>query len=213
MLRLMLATNNPGKAAELRDILALHPHLRAVTLLTPRDWPTLLPEVAETGASFAGNARLKAEALASATGLPALADDSGLCVDALGGAPGLYSARWAGPEASDADRNAKLLLALADVPPELRTARFVCATALALPGGPTVTSEGVCEGILLDAPRGTSGFGYDPLFLLPGPNRTMAELTPEEKNTLSHRAQAVSRLSSHFYDFLNRPAPVINTAV
>jgi len=206
MLRLMLATSNPGKAAELRDILALHLDRSAVTVLTPREWPAPLPEVAETGATFAENARLKAAALASATGLPALADDSGLCVDALGGAPGLYSARWAGPDASDADRNAKLLLALADVPPERRTARFVCAAALALPGGPTVTAEGVCEGILLEAPRGAGGFGYDPLFLLPGPGRTMAELTLDEKNTLSHRALAVSGLSSHFSAFLNRPA-------
>lgn len=204
MLRLMLATNNPGKAIELRDLLALHLDLSTVMLLTPRDWPVPLPEVAETGATFAENARLKADALASATGLPALADDSGLCVDALGGAPGLYSARWAGPDASDADRNAKLLLALTDVPPERRTARFVCAAALALPGAPTVTAEGVCEGTLLDAPRGLGGFGYDPLFLLPGPDRTMAELTPEEKNTLSHRAVAVSRLSSHFSVLLNQ---------
>lgn len=202
-IKLMLATGNPGKVRELRDLLALHLDMDGVSLLTPGDWPTPLPDVAETGATFAENARLKADVLASATGLPSLADDSGLCVDALGGAPGLYSARWAGEGASDADRNAKLLLALANVPPERRTARFVCAAALSLPGSETITAEGTCAGLLLDAPRGVYGFGYDPLFLLPGLGRTMAELTSEEKNRLSHRALAVARLSSHFLPLLN----------
>jgi len=205
MLRLMLATGNPGKVSELRDILALHLDLRGLLLLTPRDWPTPLPEVAETGATYAENARLKAGALAAATGLPTLSDDSGLCVDALGGAPGLRSARWAGAGASDADRNAKLLLALADVPPERWTARFVCAAALAIPGNETITEEGSCEGLVLNVPRGANGFGYDPLFLLPGLGRTMAELTSEEKNRLSHRALAVSRLSSHLSRLLGQP--------
>jgi XTP/dITP diphosphohydrolase len=203
MSNLMLATGNPGKVIELRDLLARHLDLSTVSLLTPRDWPAPLPQVAETGTTFAENARLKADALASATGLPSLADDSGLCVDALGGAPGLLSARWAGAGATDADRNAKLLLALAEVPPERRTARFVCAAALAVPGGRTVTEEGICKGVILDAPRGANGFGYDPLFFLPNLERTMAELTSDEKNRLSHRALAVSRLSSHFWMLLN----------
>lgn len=202
---LMLATGNPGKVRELRDLLALHLDLTSAALLTPRDWPAPLPDVAEMGATFAENARLKAEALAAATGLPALADDSGLCVDALGGAPGLYSARWAGAGASDADRNTKLLLALADVPPERRTAHFICAIALALPSGRTVLVEGVCEGLILDTPCGVDGFGYDPLFLLPAVGRTMAELTAEEKNRLSHRALAISRLSAHFSMLSNPP--------
>ena len=202
---LMLATGNPGKVRELRDLLALHLDLTGAALLTPRDWPAPLPDVAETGATFAENARLKAEALAAATGLPALADDSGLCVDALGGAPGLYSARWAGAGASDADRNTKLLLALADVPPERRTAQFICAIALALPSGRTVLAEGVCAGLILDTPCGADGFGYDPLFLLPAAGRTMAELTAEEKNRLSHRALAISRLSAHFSMLSNPP--------
>ena len=202
---LMLATGNPGKVRELRDLLALHLDLTSAALLTPRDWPAPLPDVAEMGATFAENARLKAEALAAATGLPALADDSGLCVDALGGAPGLYSARWAGAGASDADRNTKLLLALADVPPERRTAHFICAIALALPSGRTVLAEGVCEGLILDTPCGADGFGYDPLFLLPAVGRTMAELTAEEKNRLSHRALAISRLSAHFSMLSNLP--------
>lgn len=202
---LMLATGNPGKVRELRDLLALHLDLTSAALLTPRDWPAPLPDVDETGATFAENARLKAEALAAATGLPALADDSGLCVDALGGAPGLYSARWAGAGASDADRNTKLLLALADVPPERRTAQFICAIALALPSGRTVLAEGVCAGLILDTPCGADGFGYDPLFLLPAAGRTMAELTAEEKNRLSHRALAISRLSAHFSMLSNPP--------
>ena len=198
MLRLMLATGNPGKAAELRDLLARHFDLSCVALLTPRDWPSPLPQVAETGETFAENAQLKADALAAATGLPALADDSGLCVDALNGAPGLHSARWAGPGASDAHRNGKLLSALADVPRGQRTARFVCAAALALPSGDLVIAEGACEGVILTEPRGANGFGYDPLFLLPDLERTMAELTADEKNRFSHRAQAVARLSSQF---------------
>jgi len=205
MLRLMLATSNPGKVAELRAILASLFDLGGVSLLTPRDWPAPLSEVDETGTTFAENARLKADALAAATGLPALADDSGLCVDALEGAPGLYSARWAGAGASDADRNAKLLLALAGVPPERRTARFVCAAALAMPSGETRTAEGVCEGVILNAPQGADGFGYDPLFLLLDRDRTMAELTADEKNRLSHRAHAVSRLFPHLSALLNLP--------
>lgn len=203
MLRLMLATGNPGKVAELRVLLASRFDLGGVLLLTPRDWPTPLPHVAETGTTFAENARLKAGALTAATGLPSLADDSGLCVDALDGAPGLHSARWAGAGASDADRNAKLLALLADVPFDRRTARFVCAAALAVPGGETWTAEGVCEGIILTAPRGENGFGYDPLFLLLEGEKTMAELSAGEKNRLSHRAQAVSRLSSQFSTLLN----------
>ena len=198
MLTLMLATGNPGKVTELRAILAGYFGLDGVTLLTPRDWPVPLPEVAETGTTFAENARLKANALAAATGLMSLADDSGLCVDALDGAPGLLSARWAGAGASDADRNSKLLIALADTPLERRNARFVCAAALVMPGSHTAVEEGVCEGLILAVPRGAGGFGYDPLFLLPALGRTMAELTTEEKNRLSHRALAIARLSSHF---------------
>lgn len=191
----MLATSNPGKIAELRVLLGQHLDLSRMTLLTPREWPHPLPEVAETATTFAENACLKAVALARATQIPALADDSGLCVDALGGAPGLHSARWAGADATDAERNAKLLDATAGVPSEQRTARFVCAVAVAMPGGETVTAEGICEGMILNAPRGEKGFGYDPLFLLPDQNRTMAELTPGEKNILSHRAAAMFHLA------------------
>lgn len=192
---LFLATGNPGKAAEFRALLAPQFVSGGLTLRMPADWPDALPDVNETGGTFAENARLKAFALARATGLPTLADDSGLCVDALGGAPGLYSARWAGPNATDADRNAKLLAALAGAPRGARTARFVCAVALALPNGTFWAAEGVCEGVILDAPRGAGGFGYDPLFFFPALDRTLAELSEAEKNTHSHRASAVGRLA------------------
>ncbi len=194
MATILLATGNPGKAAEFRALLGQYETLKAIQLLTLRDWPQKLPEIVETGRTFAENARLKAKGLADVTGLPALADDSGLCVDALGGAPGLYSARWAGSEATDADRNTKLLSALAERPGEERSARFVCAAAFALPGGEATVAEAYCEGVILSEPRGTNGFGYDPLFLLPGFGRTMAELIEEEKNQISHRALAVAQL-------------------
>lgn len=192
---LMLATGSSGKVAELSALLALHPVLAGISLLTPRDWPHPLPDVEETGATFEENALLKARALAGATGLPALADDSGLCVDALGGAPGVYSARWAGPDADDARRNEKLLARLAGVPSPQRAARFICAVALALPDGAAHTAEGACEGEILEAPRGEGGFGYDPLFLLPDLGCTMAELTSDRKNARSHRARAVAGLA------------------
>ena len=190
--KLMLATTNSGKIAEFRTLLGQYELLQDIELLTPRDWPTALPEVEETGTSFAANARLKAVALAQATGIAALADDSGLCVDALNGEPGLHSARWAGIGATDADRNARLLSRLAGVPAERRTAQYVCVVSLATPGG-SVEAEGVCAGRILEQPRGANGFGYDPLFLVPE-GRTMAELTAAEKNSVSHRAKAVAAL-------------------
>ncbi len=194
-MELFLATGNAGKVGEFRALLTQHlPDIEFV-LQTPRDWPHPLPEVEETGRTFAENARLKAVTLAAATSLPALADDSGLCVDALGGAPGLYSARWAGPKATDADRNAKLLAALVEVPDEARTARFVCAVALALPDGTVWTAQGQCAGTILREGRGGNGFGYDPLFLVAGLNQTLAELTDAQKNARSHRARAVARLA------------------
>lgn len=193
--RLMLATRNAGKAAEFRSLLAACPGLEAVELLTPRDWLTPLPDVEETGATFEENARLKAQALASATGLPALADDSGLCVRALGGAPGVHSARWAGAGADDAARNEKLLAVMAGVPALDRSAYFACVVALALPDGTVHVAEGVCEGAILDVPRGSGGFGYDPLFLPPDLGRSFAELTPDEKDAHSHRALAFAVLA------------------
>ncbi len=194
-MKLFLATGSAGKVGEFRALLAQHLPDAEIVLRTPHDWPVPLPKVEETGQTFAANARLKAVSLAAATGLPALADDSGLCVEALNGVPGIYSARWAGLEATDADRNAKLLEALADVPEAARAARFVCAVALALPDGTAWTAHGECAGVLLREGRGTNGFGYDPLFLFPKLNLTMAELTAAQKNTRSHRALALARLA------------------
>ena len=192
--KMMLATSNPGKVREFQALLGDWESLRGVLLLTPGGWPGPLPDVAETGETFAENARLKAAALSEATGLPALADDSGLCVDALGGEPGLYSARWAGVGASDADRNALLLSRLSTVSAEKRTARYVCAVSLALPDGRSAEASGSCDGRILETGRGANGFGYDPLFFLPEFGRTMAELTEAEKNRVSHRAAALAAL-------------------
>ena len=199
---LLLATSNPGKIFEFRALLAASPVLSGIRLLTPRDLPLPLPQVDETGATFAENARLKARALARAAGCVALADDSGLCVDALGGAPGIHSARWTGP--TDADRTAALLKRLTDVPPEERTACFICAACAAAPDGTVAEAEGVCDGLITDAPRGGQGFGYDPIFLLPAFCQTMAELSPAQKNSISHRAKAITALSPGLLALLKR---------
>lgn len=196
MQKLMLATTNAGKIAEFRFLLGQWERWQGVELLTPRDWPTPLPSVDETGTTFAENARLKAAALAAATGLPALADDSGLCVDALGGEPGLHSARWAGDEATDDDRNKLLLARLSGVRAEARTAHYVCVVSLAWPEGKSVEAEGRCAGQIADKPRGVNGFGYDPLFLVPEFGRTAAELTAGEKSQISHRARALAALEA-----------------
>ena len=199
---LFLATGNPGKVAELRALLAAHRGLSGLTLRTPQDLGRALPPVDETGTTFAENARLKAQALAQAAGEVALADDSGLCVDALGGEPGIRSARWAGP--TDADRTEALLERLREVPGTARTARFVCAVCAAAPDGRLVEAEGVCEGVIAESPRGADGFGYDPVFLLPAFGRTLAELSPNEKNQVSHRAQAITALVRHLHEiFIN----------
>lgn len=199
---LMLATGNRGKVAEIRALLEVHLDLSQITLLTPRDWQSALPEVSEDGVTFAENALLKARALANATGLVTLADDSGLCVDALGGRPGIHSARWAGAEATDADRNIYLLSEMQGVPMEQRQAHYLCVIALATPDGQFATAEGLCRGVILTEPIGNGGFGYDPLFLLPQFQRTMAELTADEKNRVSHRAEAITKIASDLADLL-----------
>ncbi|HEX3610299.1 MAG TPA: RdgB/HAM1 family non-canonical purine NTP pyrophosphatase [Sporichthyaceae bacterium] len=188
---LVLATRNAAKLVELNRILAeaaLSPRLCGV------DEFTGVPEVAETGATFAQNAALKAVAVAAATGLPAVADDSGLCVDALNGMPGIFSARWAGKHGAD-DANLDLVLAqISDIPDERRGAHFACAAALALPGGVVEVVEGRIFGRLLRARRGEQGFGYDPIFLPGGHDRTTAEMSAVEKDAISHRGQALRAL-------------------
>jgi XTP/dITP diphosphohydrolase len=188
MLEIVAATRNEGKLKEFRELLAGLP----IRLLTVADFPGI-PEVAENGNTFAENARLKAEAMAAETGLIAVADDSGLEVDALQGAPGVRSARFAGEPGDDRKNNEKLLELLRGVPPERRTARFRCLIAIAVPGEETYFSDGTCEGYIGLAPRGTNGFGYDPLFLVPEFDRTFAELDPEEKNRISHRGRALKQ--------------------
>lgn len=181
---LLIMTNNPGKQREYRALLA--------SLSVPIRFPSdlgLQIKVAETGTTYVENAALKARAGVQASGLLSLADDSGLEVDVLGGAPGVRSARYV--PGSDADRIAALLARLEGIPWEERTARFRCVIAIATPEGELYTTEGTCEGIIATTPAGTGGFGYDPVFYLPEFGCTMAQLPPEVKNRISHRARAV----------------------
>jgi len=185
-MKLLLATNNPGKRAEIQALLSLLP----IELILPADMGLLL-NVREEGRTYAENAALKATTFARASRLPTLADDSGLEVQALGGAPGLHSARYAPqPNATDADRRAYLLANL-KAHPRPWLARFHCTVALATPDGQVQFAEGECRGEIIPQERGENGFGYDPIFLLPPLQRTMAELSMDEKNQLSHRARAV----------------------
>ncbi len=197
-MRLLLASGNRKKALEMAAILGEGAGER-VEVLTLEDFPALgSPE--ETGATFLENARIKARAGAAGSGLPTIGEDSGLTVDALGGAPGIFSARYAGDDRARCD---KLLRELAGVPPERRTARYVCAAVLALPDGREEHSEGTCEGAIALAPRGTGGFGYDPVFLLQD-GRMMAELTGEQKAAVSHRGRALRHLAPKMMALLER---------
>ncbi len=187
MHKLLMATRNPGKAREYAVLLADLP--LAVTTL---DAEGITADVAETGQTFAENARLKATAYAGMTGLWTWADDSGLEVDALDGRPGVWSARYGGPGATDRDRYLKLLDELRRHPDRPRTARFRCAVALALSHGQVLSAEGVLAGVIVDEPRGAHGFGYDPIFYVPDHQGTLAELPPPLKNRISHRALAAA---------------------
>ena len=193
MTRVVVATGNQHKLGEIRAILTG----LDVELVSMRAFDVAEP--VEDGDTFEANALIKARACAAATGLPALADDSGLEVDALDGAPGVYSARYAGVPGDDQANNRKLLAALADVPAERRTGRFVCAAAVALPDGREQVVRGTMEGRLVGEPRGANGFGYDPLFVsdAAGDGRTNGELSPEEKDAISHRGAAFRALHPH----------------
>ena len=190
--RVVLATRNPHKITELRAILAATGV--TIDLIGVNEFPDL-PDVAETGVTFAQNALLKATETARRTGLPSIADDSGLCVDVLGGAPGVFSARWSGKHGDDVANLDLLLAQLADIADEHRRAHFACAAALALPDGTEVVREGRIDGTLLHSRRGTNGFGYDPVFLPDGYDRTTAEMTADEKNEISHRTRAFRALA------------------
>ncbi|MGK5545410.1 RdgB/HAM1 family non-canonical purine NTP pyrophosphatase [Streptomyces sp. URMC 127] len=191
MKRLILATRNANKVTELRAI--LEGAGLDVELVGADAYPEI-PDVKETGVTFAENALLKAHALARATGFPAVADDSGLCVDVLGGAPGIFSARWAGRHGNDKANLDLLLAQLGDIADEHRGAHFACAAALALPDGTERVVEGRLEGTLRHEPAGGGGFGYDPILQPLGETRTCAELTADEKNAISHRGKAFRAL-------------------
>ncbi|EPR44548.1 Nucleoside-triphosphatase rdgB [Desulfovibrio sp. X2] len=186
---IVLATRNKGKIAELAALL----EGLSVAVKGLSDYPEI-PEIPEDGATFEENALIKARAVCKATGLPALADDSGLAVDALSGAPGVYSARYSGEGATDERNNAKLLEALRGLPEDGRACRFVCCMALVAPDGRETTVRGEWEGRVAEAPRGEGGFGYDPLFVDLASGRHAAELTREEKNARSHRGKALRAL-------------------
>ncbi len=200
--RIVLATRNAKKLVELRRILAGIEALADVDVLGLTDVDPF-DEPAETELTFAGNALLKARATVLATGLPALADDSGLCVDALNGMPGVLSARWAGPAKSDEANNALLLDQLGDVPDEHRSGRFVAAVALCLPGGFEAVTSGEMPGRVIRTPTGSNGFGYDPLFVPDGADGlTSAELSAERKDLLSHRGSALRAMVPTLLDVL-----------
>jgi XTP/dITP diphosphohydrolase len=192
--RVVLATRNAHKVLELREILAGAG--LEIDLVGVEAFPDV-PEVAETGATFAENALLKARTVARATGLPAVADDSGLCVDALHGMPGVLSARWAGRHGDDRANLDLVLAQVAEVPDGRRGARFVCAAALVLPGGEERVVEGELRGQLERSPRGSGGFGYDPILRPDGQDRTTAQLSAQEKNAISHRGRAFRALAPH----------------
>ncbi|MBA3004179.1 MAG: XTP/dITP diphosphatase [Desulfurivibrio sp.] len=188
---LVLATRNKGKLREFQELLKDFPvEVKSLADFGP------IPEVVEDGETFDDNAYKKAYFTAKVLGLPAIADDSGLAVEALEGAPGVYSARYAGEKATDAENSAKLLKNMEGI--TNRKAAFHCVISIAVPSGPALTYEGTCEGELLAAPRGEDGFGYDPIFFYPELGKTFAELTMEEKNRVSHRGKAMAEVAGEF---------------
>ena len=199
MPELLIATGNPGKFEEIRSFLRpRHPHVLFRSITDVKG----MPKVEEDGSTFTENARKKAKLLSTFSGLPTLADDSGLEVEALGGRPGVLSARFAGPKATDEENNRKLLDKLVGNPPENRGARFRCVMVLYAPNGQSAMATGDLAGTILEASRGVSGFGYDPLFLVPALGRTLAEMTLSEKNRISHRARALQKISELLEEFL-----------
>ncbi|MBK9741231.1 MAG: RdgB/HAM1 family non-canonical purine NTP pyrophosphatase [Actinobacteria bacterium] len=190
--QVVLASKNRHKLQELHRI--LESHGLDVELLGADAFPDL-PDIAETESSFAGNALLKAREIARITGLPAIADDSGLCINALNGMPGIFSARWSGNHGDDAGNVALVLAQIDDVPDARRGAAFHCAAAIALPDGTERVVEGTVEGAIIREPRGTGGFGYDPIFIPLGKSRTLAEIPASEKDAISHRGRALEALA------------------
>ena len=196
-MRFVLATHNPGKLREMGEILKDF----GIEVVSPKDLGITV-DVEETGSTFAENAMLKAKAICKAADLPAIADDSGLCVDALNGAPGVYSARYGGEGLDDRGRYMLLLSSLRGAP--TRAAHFACAVACAFLNGDTLTAEGRCDGSIAYAPLGEGGFGYDPVFLLPGTGKTFGQLTQEEKSAVSHRGRALREFSEKLETYLKK---------
>ncbi|HOK02334.1 MAG TPA: XTP/dITP diphosphatase [Spirochaetota bacterium] len=188
-MKLVIATSNKNKIAEIKEKFSSVENLEIIPAHELID----IPEIIEDADTFSGNALKKAKTIRDLTKLPALADDSGLVIDALNGEPGVLSARYGGKDATDNDRNMLILKKLLEVPDDERRARFVCSIAIALPDGRDFTVEGTCEGSIAREPSGEYGFGYDPIFFLPQFNKTMAEITMKEKNQISHRGKALDR--------------------
>lgn len=201
-LTIVVATGNAHKVTEFQRLLGP----MGVRAISQRE-AGVTDAAEETGKTFEENARIKARAAARATGLPAVGDDSGLCVDALDGAPGIFSARYAGPHATDAARIRKLLGALKEVPEAERTARFVCALCCVLPDSPEINVRGECAGSIAAAPAGSDGFGYDPIFVEASTGRTFAQMTGAEKDALSHRGRAMRALAEQLRSVLPAQAP------
>jgi len=190
---LVAATKNKGKLLEFKNMLERE-SFKIVSLL---DFPNI--EIFETGKTFNENALLKATTVVKKTGYPALADDSGLEVTALNGKPGIFSARYAGVNATDEDNIKKLLSEMKNIPANQRQARFVCSLALVFPNGKTILEQGTLEGFITDKPRGEKGFGYDPVFFIPALGKTLSEISTDEKNRISHRAKALSKLKKRLF--------------
>ncbi len=195
--RFVLATHNPGKLAEMKAILSN----LGVEVLSPGEAGVEV-DVEETGATFCENAMLKAKAVCAASGLPAIADDSGLCVNALNGGPGVYSARYGGEGLDDRERCLLLLQSLRGQ--TTRAAHFACAVACAFPNGDTLEAEGRCDGAIAFAPLGEGGFGYDPVFLIPEKGKTFGQLTAEEKSAISHRGKALAAFAEKLGTYLKK---------
>lgn len=196
MQEIIVATKNEGKIREMKAIFS-EKGFQVKSLL---DYPSI-PDIEETGETFAENAKIKASEMATYFQKPVIADDSGLIVDALDGAPGVYSARFAGEEKNDEKNNEKLLRELENVEESKRTARFYCAICLAFPDGKSYIFDGSCEGMIAKEPKGENGFGYDPLFYIPQLKKTMAQLSEAEKNQISHRAKAIEKLVQSWDEF------------
>jgi XTP/dITP diphosphohydrolase len=195
--KFVLATHNPGKLKEMGEILSQY----GVEVVSPKELGITV-DVEETGTTFAENAMLKAGAICAASGLPAIADDSGLCVDALNGGPGVYSARYGGEGLDDVGRYRLLLANMRGQ--TSRTAHFACAIACAFPNGDQLTAEGQCEGTIAFAPMGEGGFGYDPVFFVPELKKTFGQLTGEEKSAISHRGKALAAFSEKLATYLSK---------